>query len=224
MSKDDHGSRRRRRRKMDQDQPRIDKSPRGAAVEMARLLSHPIRFAILNDMNTPFRQLSPSDFGDSRGEPLSTVSYHFRVLDKAGCIAVVDEVQRRGATEHIYEPVKRAMVWRSEWMKLGAVVRQVVAASALGNAVRQTGSAIDKGTFDKRDDSHLSHDTLWVDEQGWKELHSSFKAHLEDLLLTSQRIFERLEGDPETPRFLATYFMATFESPADDGDESDSDT
>jgi hypothetical protein len=216
MPKDDHGSGTRPRRKRDQEQPRIDKSPRGAAVEMAKLLSHPLRFAILNDMNTPFRRLSPSEFGDLRGEPLSTVSYHFRVLDKAGCIKVVEEIPRRGATEHVYEPVKRAMVWRGEWMKLGSVVRQVVAASALGNAVRQTGNAIDKGTFDEREDSHLSHDTLWIDEQGWKELHTKFQAHLEDLLMTSQRIHERLEADPEIPRFLATYFMATFESPEEE--------
>ena len=193
-------------------------------MEKAKVLSHPLRFRILNDMNTPARRLSPSEFSDEIGGSLGTVSYHFRVLNKAGCIEVVDTVQRRGATEHIYEPVKRAMVWKNEWANLGPVVRQVVAASALGNAVRQVGASIDEGTFDKREDSHLSHDTFWTDEQGWTEMHSMFQRHLEDLLITAQRIKGRLDDDPDIPRFLVTYFMATFETPppgveaADDAD------
>ncbi|MFL5873124.1 MAG: ArsR/SmtB family transcription factor [Solirubrobacterales bacterium] len=185
----------------------------GSPVGMAKVLSHPLRFRILNDMNTPLRRLSPSQFSEEIGESLGNVSYHFRVLQRAGCIEIVDTIQRRGATEHVYEPVKRAMAWTREWEMLGPVVRQVVAASALGNAVRQTGAAIDAGTFDKRDDSHLSHDTLWIDEAGWEEIHNMFREHLEELLMTTQRITQRLEADPDAPRFLATYFMATFESP-----------
>ncbi|HET6241149.1 MAG TPA: hypothetical protein VFD99_04070, partial [Arthrobacter sp.] len=61
--------------------------------------------------------------------------------------------------------------------------------------------------------SHLSHDTLWIDEAGWEEIHTMFREHLEELLMTTQRITQRLEADPDAPRFLATYFMATFESP-----------
>lgn len=219
MPGDSHEGRRRSRRKPDQEQVPIGSSPRGIAIEMAKVLSHPIRFAILNDMNTPVRRLSPSEFSNERGKSLGIVSYHFRVLQKAGCIEVVDTVQRRGATEHIYEPVKRAMAWKNEWVNLGPFVRQSVAASALGNAVKQVGRAIDKGTFDRREDSHLSHDTLWIDEQGWTEIHTMFQRHLEDLLMTTQRIRERLEGDPDLPRFLVTYFMATFETPPRESDE-----
>jgi hypothetical protein len=213
MPTDSHEGRSRSRRKPDQEQVRIGESPRGSAIEMARVLSHPIRFAILNDMNTPTRRLSPSEFSDERGKALGIVSYHFRVLQRAGCIEVVDTVQRRGATEHIYEPVKRAMAWKNEWAHLGPFIRQNVAASALGNAVRQVGLAIDGGTFDQRDDSHLSHDTVWIDEEGWTEIHTMFQHHLEDLLITTQRIKERLDADPDLPRFLATYLMATFETP-----------
>ena len=183
---------------------------------MARVLAHPLRFRILNDMNTPLRRISPSEFSEEIGESLGNVSYHFRVLLRAGCITIVDTIQRRGATEHVYEPVKRAMAWKGEWENLGSFVRQTVAASALGNAVRQTGAAIDEGTFDKREDSHLSHDTLWIDEQGWGEIHKMFREHLEDILMTTERIKQRLESNPEAQRFLATYFMATFESPRPD--------
>lgn len=201
------------RRKPDQDQPLIGDSPRGSGVEMAKVLAHPLRFQILIEMNTPVRRLSPSEFSEEKGERLGNVSYHFRVLHRAGCIEIVDTVQRRGATEHIYEPVKRAMAWKREWENLGTFVRQHVAASALALALNKLGESIDKGTFDGREDSHLSWDTLYVDEQGWTEIHTMFRRHLEDLLITTDRIKDRLDADPELPRVLVTYLMATFETP-----------
>jgi hypothetical protein len=210
-----HGSRRRGQGK---DQTREGQKPSGG-IEMARALSHPLRVRILTQMNTPIRRMSPIEFSERTGEPLGTTSYHFRVLDRSGCIRVVEEVQRRGATEHVYEPVKRAMAWKREWENLGPAVRQNIAASALRNAVEQIGSAVDSGTFDQREDSHLSHDTIWVDEEGWTELHMMFQRMLEDLLTASHNIEKRLGEDPDLPRFLATYLMATFETPATDPQE-----
>jgi hypothetical protein len=216
MARDSHEGRRHAPRRRDKDQLAIKDAPKGSAIEMAYVLSHPMRFAILNDMNTPTRHLSPSEYSEEIGEALGNVSYHFRILHRAGCIEIVDTFQRRGATEHVYRPVKRAMAWNAEWEKLGSFVRQNVASSALGNAVKQTGAAIDEGTFDKRDDSHLSHDTLWTDEEGWEEIHTLFRGHLEELLEVSKRIQHRLDADVDLPRFLVTYFMSTFESPAPD--------
>lgn len=180
---------------------------------MAYVLSHPMRFSILNEMNTPARRLSPSEYSEEIGEKLGNVSYHFRILHRAGCIEIVDTYQRRGATEHVYGPVKRAMAWTAEWEKLGSFVRQNIASSALGKAVKQTGTAIDEGTFDKRNDSHLSHDTLWTDEEGWDEIHTLFRVQLEELLRISKRIRDRLDANVDESAFPVTYFMATFESP-----------
>lgn len=213
MAKDQHEGRRRSRRKLDQIQPRIEDDPDGPGVGMAKVLSHPQRFKILIAINTPIRQLSPSEYSEETGESLSVAAYHFRVLDRAGCIKVVNTIPRRGATEHIYEPIKRAMAWTREWERLGPYLRQHVAASAAGPAVAKLGESIDAGTFDKRDDSHLSFDTLYIDEQGWEELHTKFREHLEDLLLTTKQIKKRLDANPDLPQFLATYFMATFENP-----------
>lgn len=179
---------------------------------MARVLAHPLRFRILYTINTPIRRMSPSEFSEEDGEQLSNVSYHFRVLHRAGCIEIVDTIQRRGATEHVYEPIKRAMAWNREWELLGSYVRQHVAASALGPWVGKLGDAIDEGTFDKRDDSHMSWDTFYTDEDGWEELTTKFRVHLEDLICTTQRIKKRLDADPDLPRFLASYFNSTFEN------------
>jgi hypothetical protein len=201
-----------RHRKQSPDAPSIDparlkdKSPR-RGVEMARVLAHPIRFQILIDMNTPTRRLSAKQWADEQAEPLSNVNYHFHELEKAGCIRLCDEVKRRGSTELIYEPVKRAMAWHQEWANLGSVVRQHVAASALGPVVAKIGNSIDGGTFDARPESHLSWDTLYVDQEGWETFALKFQRHLEDLLAESEVIKERLNENPDAPRILITYMM-----------------
>jgi hypothetical protein len=38
---------------------------------------------------------------DSKQQALSYASYHFRALDRAGCIEIIETQQRRGATEVI---------------------------------------------------------------------------------------------------------------------------
>src|SRR6266487_1479331 len=74
-------------------------------------LNHPLRVRILEVANTG--DISPIQFVNEQLEPpgisfknpqhaLSHVSYHFRALEKAGCIEVIDTIQRRGATEHVY--------------------------------------------------------------------------------------------------------------------------
>src|SRR3954469_6356887 len=137
-----------------------------AALELAKALSHPVRVRILTEMNTPIRRMSPTEFADRHGEHLGTISYHFRVLRRAGCIRIVEENKRRGATEHVYEPVKRAMAWSREWEDLGPFFRDNLSAAALREAVEAVGRAVDSGTFGAREESVLAHDTFWVDEEG----------------------------------------------------------
>jgi DNA-binding transcriptional ArsR family regulator len=74
-------------------------------------LKHPIRVRILevlcegeiSPVQFLYQGMLPPGvkFEDSQNA-ISTVSYHFKVLMRAGCISLVDTRQRRGATEHIY--------------------------------------------------------------------------------------------------------------------------
>ena len=184
-----------------------------AALTLAKALCHPSRVRILTEMNTPIRRMSPVQFADHHGEHLGTVAYHFRILRQAGCIRVVEENMRRGGLEHVYEPVKRAMAWKREWEDLGPFFRDNLAAAALREAVEAVGRAVDSGTFARREDSVLAHDTLWVDEEGLAEIQAMFMHQLQELLLTSERIHQRLQDDPTKPKFLLSYLMASFESP-----------
>lgn len=166
-------------------------------------------------MNAPSRRMSPKEFCNLTGEKMGHVSYHFRELAETGCIELVEEVPRRGATEHFYEPVRTAMAWSREWEALGSYVKQNLSASILRGGVEAIGAAIDSQTFEAQPNSHLSWDTLHVDAQGWDRATSIMDRALEELLEVGAESAERIgEG---SPAFLATYLMSTFESPPEGG-------
>jgi hypothetical protein len=183
-----------------------------ASVVMGKALSHPLRVRILTGMNAPRRRLSASEFAEETGVPLGLVAYHFRKLDRYGCIEEVDTVQRRGAIEHVYLPTKRAMAWTREWERLGPVVRQHLAATALGASVEAIGEAIDKGTFEALPDPILAWDVMPVDEEGEQEVHAIWERALLETLKVGEECEERLGEDPEGTRLLG-YLMSTFEAP-----------
>lgn len=70
------------------------------AAALAKALSHPLRIEILEDLGDG--RASPNQFSNAQDKSLGTVSYQFKVLEKLGCLELVDTAQKRGALEHIY--------------------------------------------------------------------------------------------------------------------------
>jgi DNA-binding transcriptional ArsR family regulator len=187
------------------------KSVADGGIAVARALSHPTRVRILMAMNAPTRRMSPKEFCGLTGEKMGHVSYHFRELAETGCIELVEEVPRRGATEHYYEPVGTAMAWSREWEALGSYVKQNLSASILRGGVEAIGEAIDSRSFEAQPNSHLSWDTLRLDAQGWDRVTSIMDRALQELLDTKAESAERISNG--NPAFLATFLMSSFESP-----------
>jgi hypothetical protein len=184
---------------------------------IAEAMAHPTRVRILMSMSTPPRRLSPKAFSQEEELPLDHCAYHFMQLRKLGCIALVDTKQRRGATEHVYEQRRLALVWTSVWRTLSPETKRSILDSVMGGGVRALGRAIDSGTFEARDESHLSWDTLELDEQGWGELADVLDLALEELEELKEDCLARIDGG--AAHFLASYFLVTFESPAVRGSE-----
>lgn len=190
---------------------------RTGPVKLAHALSHPERLRILMEMNAPTRRMSPNDYANERGLPVNRTAYHFRVLRRAGCIKIVDEQKRRGATEHYYEPVRRAMAWTREWEELPALVKQNIAAVSLLGYVEAVGAAIDAGMYDERDESHISNDRFWTDELGFTEASIVMDRTLKELLEIAAEARERLEQSPDAEKFLASYGLSLFETVSNPG-------
>jgi len=147
------------------------KSEKGSGAldqRLAKALAHPLRVRILEVINE--RPISPVAFTrELDGPALSQIAYHFRVLEKHGCIECIEEVKRRGSMEHIYQGTRRALFGDADWAKLPKSIRESVAGTVLQGLISRLTRAMEAGTFDARDDRHLSWLAMLLDEEGWTE-------------------------------------------------------
>jgi DNA-binding transcriptional ArsR family regulator len=68
--------------------------------QLLRALNHPLRRRILRLMDSD--TTSPGALSAQLDEPLPSVSYHVRVLDKCNVLQLVRAQPVRGSVEHVY--------------------------------------------------------------------------------------------------------------------------
>jgi hypothetical protein len=182
-------------------------------------LKHPERVRILEVVNEA--PMSPIGFlrggYATRGfkgkqEGVSYLSYHFRELEKAGLIELIESVPRRGAVEHIYRGCGRAFYTSEEFKKLSLRERMMLSRTSFQGLMARTARAIASGTFDKRTNRQLTWRAMHLDEQGWQEMTD----HLDEAFAKSEAIREAAaerirQGDGEA--IPATVGFLGYESP-----------
>jgi hypothetical protein len=184
-------------------------------------LGHPLRVRILEITNE--RDISPSAFVDeglepkginftSRAHGLSHVSYHFRELEKAGCVEVAETFQRRGATEHIYRGTARVEFTTEEFDKKPKEQRRVLSRVAMRALVARVEGAMNADTFDSRADRFMVIMPLGLDRRGWGEFIGLLDHCYSEVRRINDDCKDRLStsGDEVIP---ATYGMLGFPSP-----------
>lgn len=185
------------------------KKSRAVSDRLAMAVGHPIRIDALRILNE--RMASPSELAKELGKGVSQVSYHIKELRQHKCIELVKTEPRRGAVEHYYRATEPAMVDDAQWAKLPKSTRQDISATVLQTIIGAAAGSLQAGTFDERDDRHLSWMPMNLDEKGWDEL----TAMLADALESAERIkaasAERLsKGDEEG--FTTMVAMMGFET------------
>lgn len=143
---------------------------------LVRALGHPVRVQALEILNE--RVASPNEISKELGQSVGHVSYHIKVLKECECIELVDTAPRRGAMEHYYRATDRAFLNADQWVELPESIRPGLSASGLKNLVDDASTALLAGTFDQREDRHLSWTPMIVDEKGWNELKDALAATL----------------------------------------------
>jgi hypothetical protein len=191
------------------------------------VLKHPMRVRILEVLSE--RDLSPVQFVhqgmsppgfeyDSAQNALSFVSYHFRELERADCITLIETKPRRGATEHIYRSKAFALHTDAEFEELSYAERKAISRSTLQSLMARADGAILLDTFDRRVDRHLSWLSMELDEQGWKELRDLQAETLQRATgvkaAAIARVHEEREQGEVAPTFRATFGALAFESPS----------
>jgi DNA-binding transcriptional ArsR family regulator len=180
---------------------------------LVRALGHPLRVRILEVVQ--LRNASPSELTELLSAPLGNVAYHVRVLEKCGCIEQVATARRRGAVEHYFRARPRSYIGHQDWRKVPRSMRDAVTGSALGSFIDRAADALEAGTMDAHDDTTLNWMPMAVDEAGWAEVATVFKAaanRLEAIHALCRRRIEQSGGEA-MPMVVG---MAAFE-PAPDG-------
>lgn len=143
------------------------KSKNGVDQRLVKALAHPLRVEILTILNE--RMASPNELSKELEEGLSQVSYHVKVLKDFECIEMVKTEPRRGAVEHYYRATERAFLTDQDWRTLPDSIKPGVSVASIQMIIEDVFAALEGGTFDARDDRHLSWTPGIVDEQGWTE-------------------------------------------------------
>ena len=194
----------------------ISKTKRGREAEqqLFKALSHPLRFQALMILNE--RVASPNELSKELGEGLSQVSYHVKVLLESDCIELVKTEPRRGAVEHYYRATSRAFLDDAEWAKLPASIKPGFSSSLLQTIMDDAVTSLKAGTFDAREEHHLSWTPVEVDEQGWRDLGGLLAETLDRVLEikaeSARRMGKAKSKDEES--VSATVAMMSFGTPA----------
>lgn len=186
------------------------KQKKGTGVDqrLVKALAHPLRVEILTILNE--RMASPNELSKELEEGLSQVSYHVKVLKDFECIEMVKTEPRRGAVEHYYRATERSFIPDSEWKTLPDSIKPGVSWSAFKMIIDDVVGAIKGGSFNARDDVHMSCTPGVVDEQGWKESVELVNETLDRLMNIHSSSAKRLakSGDEGIP---ATAVLMNFE-------------
>ena len=178
---------------------------------LVRAMGHPVRVQALVILNE--RVASPNEIAKELDQTVGHVSYHVKVLKECDCIELVDTAPRRGAMEHYYRATDRAFLNAEEWDALPASIRPGMSASGIKTVFNDVASAVVEGTFDKRNDRHLSWTPMLVDEEGWGEI----KKELTEML---ERVFEIQSASAgrltkaDAPGIPVSVAMMAFEAPS----------
>lgn len=185
------------------------------------VLKHPLRVRILEVLNEGPR--SPSQFVEEGLIPkqhfsnyqqaLSLASYHFRELEKEGCLEIVESIPRRGAIEHVYRGMARVFFDDAEFEAMPQPTRHKLSRISLQGLIARADRAFSEQTFDARVDRHLTWMPMQLDERGWKEVIATLATTFGELTQIRHDARDRLaaSGEEVVP---ATVGMLGFESPA----------
>ena len=186
------------------------KRAKGVDQRLVKALAHELRVEILTILNE--RMASPNELSKELDEGLSQVSYHVKVLKDYECIELIKTEPRRGAVEHYYRATSRPFVTDRDWQLLPATIRAGLSAELLELIQGDAINALVEGTFEAREDVHLTRTLMLLDERGWNDLMVALSKTLERASKIQTECASRLQKSGE-PGINASVSMLGFELP-----------
>jgi hypothetical protein len=194
---------------------------RGTDGAVCAVLAHPMRVHILEVLNEGPKSpsqfvaegLVPPDMYRDHQQALSLAAYHFRELEKAGCLEVIESIPRRGALEHVYRGLSRVYFTDEEFEQLPLADRRRLSRISFQGLIARTARAMQADTFDSRADRHLTWMPFGVDARGWEEMIATMTTCFGEIERIRHEAENRLAASGEE-KTTVTFAMLGFESPS----------
>lgn len=189
---------------------RARSSEETSQAKLVKALNHELRVQMLTIFTE--RTASPNELARELDEGLSQVSYHVKVLRDLDLIELVKTEPRRGAVEHYYQASARPLLDTPEWAQLDPNVREAVSSYGIELIIADAARAIQAGTFDSREERHMSRTPVLLDEEGFREAAATQDAALEAIFDAQAASAARMtkSGEEGVPTLAA---MLCFEMP-----------
>jgi len=150
-----------------------------ASLEEAKLLAHPLRRQILQELKVP---KSVAQLARELGQPHGKLNYHVGVLRRVGLVKLVRKRIKRGITEKLYQATAERFVLDGLLSELPAPLKESVQLAPLRQAMRQIERAVRAGLGFADPASILSGPVkLRLSTQQAKELSTQILSIVEDL-------------------------------------------
>mgnify|MGYP001255542958 CR=1 FL=1 len=172
-------------------------------VNVLKALGHPLRQKILQALTD--RVASPSQVAKEIDEPLSNVSYHFKILVKCEAVELVKTEPVRGALEHFYRATMRPALRAPELESLPEGVRDRLFDQTLKQAWDHVAAAGAKGFQDPR--ASVVWVALDLDDQAFREFGEEIERLTErGLALQEQSRARSAENELEKTELAVMHF------------------
>ncbi len=167
------------------------------APELITAISHRTRNLALAILNQ--RVASPKEIAHELDCSIRHVTYHLDVLEKLGCIELVEAKSVHGGrvVEHFYRATQRAWFDREAWKQVDEADKPGIDSLILDAMSGDISEALLAGTFSDPDDSHTSRTPMNVDREGWEEVVSLLSDTLDGLIDIEVRVNNRATPDTE---------------------------
>lgn len=182
---------------------------------IAKAFSDPLNLKIITELNLAVMSATQLQ-AKIGGASVFSFDRRCKMLVEMGWIVHVDTKtggRRRGASEIFYRAVGPLYLDTETWGDVGDDVKRGASWTTLQQFREKVSEAMEAQTLDRRPDRHLTWMPLLLDETGWHQVIALLEGFFRSLFPAQAEAKRRLAGSG-AEGFVATYFVAGFESPS----------
>ena len=178
---------------------------------LAPVLADDLFLLIMQELNR--RSLSVPQFHRELASDVSegAVRHRFDRARRLGLAAIVDSVPKRGAKEYLYRATKPVVDDDGAWADAPDALGETEAWATFENLSALVKESIVAGTFDVRDDRHLSWSIVSLDQRGLTKAIAGIEALSDFIREEQKRARKRIEAGAESLSMVVG--LAVVESP-----------